>query len=49
MDPHGIYDALRSVKPQSIQIMEIYPGVATIPAEYLANACAVVLIWTKRD
>jgi CarboxypepD_reg-like domain/TonB-dependent Receptor Plug Domain len=47
-DPSGVYDALRMVKPQSIQIMEVYPGVSTIPAEFLSDACAVIVIWTKR-
>lgn len=48
-DPDGIYEALRTVKPQGIQIMEVYTGVARIPAEFLSDACAVIVIWTKRD
>ena len=48
-DFRGIYAALSSVKPQRIQIMEVYPNVSSIPAEFLADACAVVVIWTKRD
>lgn len=48
-DTAAIWAALASVKPYMIQIMEVYPGVATIPAEFLSDACAVVVIWTKRD
>jgi hypothetical protein len=48
-DPQGVYDTIRSVKPQSIQIMEVYPGVSTIPGQFLVDACAVIVIWTKRD
>jgi hypothetical protein len=47
-DPTGVYDVLRTVKPQSIQIMEVYPSVSTIPADFLSDACAVIVIWTKR-
>ena len=48
-DFHGIYAALSSVKPAKIQLMEVYPNLSSIPAEFLADACAVVVIWTKRD
>jgi hypothetical protein len=48
-DFRGIYGALSSVKPERIQIMEVYPNISSIPAEFLADACAVVVIWTKRD
>jgi len=41
------YELLRSVSPSSVQIMEVYTGVANIPAEFLDDACAVVVIWTK--
>jgi len=43
-DAHQI---LRDISPTSIQAMEVYTGVAQIPAEFLANACAVIAIWTK--
>jgi hypothetical protein len=43
-----VYDALRSVKPQSVQIMEVYTGSSNIPAEFLDDACAVIVVWTKR-
>lgn len=32
-DFRGIYGALESVKPERIQIMEVYPNVSSIPAE----------------
>ena len=39
--------ALRDIPPSSIQLMEVYGGVARIPGEYLDDACAVILIWRK--
>lgn len=39
--------ALRDINPASIQMMEVYTGVARIPGEYLDDACAVILIWTR--
>jgi outer membrane receptor for Fe3+-dicitrate len=39
--------ALRIVPPISIQAIEVYTGVAQIPAEFLSDACAVIAIWTK--
>ncbi|HEX9485410.1 MAG TPA: carboxypeptidase regulatory-like domain-containing protein [Gemmatimonadaceae bacterium] len=44
----GLLDALRSVKPQGVQIMEVYTSTSTIPAEFMSDACAVIAIWTKR-
>ena len=38
---------LRDIVPTSLQLMEVYRGVARIPARYAADACAVVLLWTK--
>jgi len=46
-DPEEAYATIQSIHPSSIQLMEVYGGVARIPAEYLADACAVVAIWTK--
>ncbi len=48
----GIFDidagtALRDIPPSSIQLMEVYGGVARLPGEYLDDACAVILIWLK--
>lgn len=43
-DANGI---LTRMNPRSIAVMEVYTGIARIPAEYLADACAVIVIWTK--
>jgi len=40
-------EAIRDIPTTSIQLVEIYSGVARIPGEYLSDACAVILIWTK--
>lgn len=43
-------DALRAVKevvPTSIQIMEVYSSISQIPGDYLADACAAIVIWRK--
>jgi hypothetical protein len=40
--------AMASVSPGSIQAMEVYTGVAQVPGEFAYDACAVILIWTKR-
>ena len=39
--------ALRQVAPSEIGLMEVYTGVARIPAEWFADACGVIAIWTK--
>lgn len=41
------YEAMRYIIPSSVQLIEVYRGVARIPGEYLVDACAVILIWTK--
>ena len=38
---------LNQVPPEWIEAIEIYSGVST-PAEYGAQACGVVLVWTRR-
>ena len=38
---------LRGVHPLSVEAMEVYTGVAQIPAEFLEDACAVIVIWTR--
>ena len=43
----SVNEALHLVKPADIEAMEVYTGVARIPAEFLNDACAVVAIWTK--
>ena len=40
-----------AVSPGSILAVEVYPGLATIPAEFLTprSRCGVVVIWTRRS
>ncbi|MCC7055176.1 MAG: carboxypeptidase regulatory-like domain-containing protein [Gemmatimonadaceae bacterium] len=38
---------LKDITVASIQLMEVYVGPSKIPGEYLDDACAVILIWTK--
>lgn len=44
----SVAEALTLITPRDIEIIEVYRGVARIPAEFLADACAVIAIWTKR-
>jgi hypothetical protein len=46
-DEYDVEHALKIVPPTAIQAIEIYTGVAQIPAEFLEDACAVIAIWTK--
>ena len=39
--------ALKNIVISSVQLVEVYTGVSSIPAEYLDDACAVILVWTK--
>ena len=43
----AVTTALRIVNPSEVEFMEVYRGVAQIPAEYLDDACAVIAIWTR--
>jgi hypothetical protein len=44
----GMEAAFKALPPMSaIELIEVYPGVATIPGEYLDDACAVILVWTR--
>ncbi len=43
----AVGEALRMVNWRNVQAIEIYSGVARIPAEFLNDACAVIAIWTK--
>jgi hypothetical protein len=38
---------LRDIVPTSLQLMEVYRGPGRIPGQYLDDACAVVLLWSK--
>jgi hypothetical protein len=46
-DDNTVGEALRLVTPRDIEAMEVYSGVARLPAEFLEDACAVIAIWTK--
>ena len=39
--------ALKNIVVSSVQLVEVYTGVSSIPADYLDDACAVILVWTK--
>lgn len=43
----SLLEALRIVHPRDIEAIEVYTGVARIPAEFNNDACAVIAIWTK--
>jgi hypothetical protein len=47
IDHNGVEWVLELVPPTAIQAIEVYRGVAQIPAEFLDDACAVIAIWTK--
>ena len=38
---------LRDIVPSSLQLMEVYRGPGRIPGQYLDDACAVVLLWSR--
>ena len=42
-----VSDALRSVHPSNIEVIEGYSGITRIPPEFAGGACAVIAIWTK--
>ena len=41
--------ALSQVEPRQIQAIEVYAGVAQIPGDFAQQACAAIVIWTKRE
>jgi hypothetical protein len=47
-ETYDIVGALRMININEIQAIELYTGVAQIPAEFLSDACAVIAIWTRR-
>lgn len=40
-------EVLKLVAPGDIELMEVYTGVARLPAEYINDACAAIAVWTK--
>ena len=47
-EPDDAEHILRAVLPTTIQLIEVYSGTSGIPGEFLADACAVIAIWTRR-
>jgi Carboxypeptidase regulatory-like domain/TonB-dependent Receptor Plug Domain len=41
------FEALRDIRPSSIQLIEIYEGPSRIPPDFLDDACAVILVWRR--
>jgi hypothetical protein len=46
-DADGVRQVLQSIPVSSVQLMEVYTGVSRIPGEFVNDACAVIVIWTK--
>ena len=46
-DNDGVRDVLQSVPVSTVQLMEVYNGVSRIPGEFVNDACAVIVIWTR--
>jgi len=46
-DADAVRQVLSSIPVQTVQLMEVYTGVSRIPAEFVNDACAVIVIWTK--
>jgi len=40
-------EALDYVRPSDIEMIEVYRGVGQIPGEFLEDACAAIVIWTR--
>jgi hypothetical protein len=38
---------LERVLPSQIELMEVYKGASQIPAEFLDDSCAAVVMWTR--
>ena len=46
-DADAVRQLLSSIPVSTVQLMEVYTGVSRIPAEFVNDACAVIVIWTK--
>lgn len=42
-----VNDAVRDVVTTSVQLIEVYTSISSVPGEYGDDACAVILIWSK--
>ena len=40
-------DALASIHPNDVEAIEVYRGLSQIPAEFLDDSCAAIVIWTR--
>jgi hypothetical protein len=45
----SLVELLANVPPSAIEIIEVYPSISQIPADFLEDACAVIAIWTRRS
>jgi len=43
----GVRQLLQSIPISTVQLMEVYNGASRIPGEFVNDACAVIVIWTK--
>lgn len=44
----NVDEALSHINTASVQAIEVYVGIAEIPAEFSVDACAVIAVWTRR-
>lgn len=42
-----VNEVLRDVVISSVQLIEVYPSISSVPPEYGDDACAVILIWSR--
>lgn len=40
-------EALEYLRPSLVEMIEVYRGVGQIPGEFLEDACAAIVIWTR--
>jgi hypothetical protein len=43
----AVRQLLQSIPVSTVQLMEVYTSVSRIPGEFVNDACAVIVIWTK--
>ena len=46
-DADAVRQQLQAIPVSSVQLMEVYTGVSRIPGEFVNDACAAIVIWTK--
>lgn len=44
---YDVNTAVKNIVLPSVQLIEVYTSISTIPVEYLDDACAVILVWTS--